>query len=453
MSAIRPRRVSDLVRSEVASIILNGEIRDPRIGFVSIIDVTTSSDLSFCKIYFSVMTESQEAIDLQVKVLNKAKKFIRLLLGKRLKLRVVPEIVFIHDGSIAYGNKMDKLIDELDIAKQVTSASEEDFVTFLHQNDRFLLVSHVDPDGDTLGSAIGLQRLLGKLGKEAALYCPSTIPDSYKFLLADGTHFLSDEELQSHYGCVIILDMNQKERAGGFLTENVTWDTFAIIDHHLSPTTTAYNSAYVDATSGATGLLIYRLAKKLDVELDAVGANALYTAIITDTGGFRYESTTEEIFLAAAGLVRLGARPWDLARSLYENHPRKRMEFLSEALNSLEINDDHGYASISLPQTMFEKHGVTVDQAEFYDGFINFPRSIRGVEIAIQFREIDATTTKASFRSAGSVDVSGIAMVFGGGGHHNAAGCTLNTTFDEAKARIVAQVEKALNEFRSAPHK
>ncbi len=446
MATIRTRKVSDLIKREIATILMQGGLRDPRLGSVTITDVTTSSDLKYAKVYFSVYEEGIPVEQTTGKILNGATKYFRLQLGKRLSLRFVPELTFIEDHSVQYGIKMEKMIESLNIKKQVVNSGLDAMSDFIDGHDDFLLVSHQDPDGDTIGSVIALHLALQKKGKKSSMYCPSKIPETYTFLFDSDQEyrFLSDKELKEEYGVVVLVDMNQIERSGDFLEENIKYEKLAIIDHHITETNTKYESALVDFESAATGMLVHKLIKKLEVPLDSAMARALYVAVVTDTGGFRYSSTSKDVFLSSSELIDHGIDPWEITQNLYESHPPERIQFLGSVLKTLDVNIALGYASITISQEMFKEQGITYEDTEYYDGFINFPRSIKGVEAAVQFKEMPGDVVKISMRSKGRVDVSTIATFFGGGGHKNAAGCRINEPLEKAKKLLVDKLEESL---------
>jgi phosphoesterase RecJ-like protein len=212
------------------------------------------------------------------------------------------------------------------------------------------------------------------------------------------------------------------------------------IDHH------PYGELFgdinlVDQKASATGAIIYRIIKGAGHTLDYDTALCIYTAIVTDTGSFRYSNADPEAFRISAELVELGINPWFIAEKLYESQPRKRLELLALALANLTVSERGDFASITVTLDMYEKTGAGADLT---DGFVNYPRSIHGVEVAALFREVKRGLFKVSFRSKGKVNVSALAAAFGGGGHHNAAGCTVSGYVDEVKKLVFSHLENAL---------
>ena len=196
---------------------------------------------------------------------------------------------------------------------------------------------------------------------------------------------------------------------------------FINIDHHLHcERFGAIN--LIDSGAAATGALIHRIIKAAGHTVDYDVALCIYTAVITDTGSFRYSNANPEAFAIAGEMVACGVNTWFVAERLYESQPRKRLELLALALATLTMSPRGDVACITVTLEMYRKTGT---DAELTDGFVNYPRSIRGVEVAVFFREIQPDLYKVGFRSKGKVDVSALSAEFGGGGHHNAAGCVV----------------------------
>ncbi|NPA25906.1 MAG: bifunctional oligoribonuclease/PAP phosphatase NrnA [Deltaproteobacteria bacterium] len=300
-----------------------------------------------------------------------------------------------------------------------------------------VIATHIDPDGDAVGSALGLAGLLSKRGKEVAVYDRDPVPYNYKFL--PGAETVSDR-LPESCDLLCLLDCSSRERAGEKLA---AWRGAAkslCIDHHLTAATEAdINLIYPEAS--ATGELIYELALALDPDFGADVAVNLYTAILTDTGSFRYSNASPAAFAAAGDLVRRGVNPWDVTQQVYESHPLARIKLLALVLETLEISPSGQAASVTVTREMF---AATGSNSEFTDGMINYPRSIAGVEVAFMVRETGDNEYKISFRSRGRVNVAELAAEYGGGGHHNAAGCRMRGTLAEINRRVFSLIEERL---------
>lgn len=301
----------------------------------------------------------------------------------------------------------------------------------------FLITAHENPDGDAVGSTLALANFLHKLGKDVTIYYCDPLPDNYNFLpLADTVlNFIPDRL----YDICFVLDSGELGRAGEALGSAKNIGKIINIDHH--PDNKKFGAInLLDSKASATGALIYRIIKSAGHVIDYATALCIYTAIITDTGSFRYSNADPEAFYITGEMVALGINPWFVSERLYESQPRKRLELLALALSTLHVAERGDIASITVTLDMLAKTGATSDLT---DGFINYPRSIRGVEVAIFFREIDAGVYKVGFRSKGKIDVSSLAAAFGGGGHHNAAGCKIFGTTEETMRRIFSYMDKA----------
>jgi bifunctional oligoribonuclease and PAP phosphatase NrnA len=305
-------------------------------------------------------------------------------------------------------------------------------------NDSFLITTHESPDGDAVGSSLAFASYLKSRGKDVTVYLCDPVPDIYMFLpLADSVvHVLP----QRSFDICFVLDVGEFRRAGNAICAFQGIGKFINIDHHLNcEQFGAIN--YLDSQACATGALIYRLIKAAGHEVDYEAALGIYTAVITDTGSFRYSNANPEAFAIAAEMVEKGINPWTIAEKLYESQPRTRLELLALALATLSVSSRGDYASIDVTLDMFDMCGAN---AELTDGFVNYPRSIRGVEVALFFRELKEGFFKVGFRSKGRVDVAALAAAFAGGGHHNAAGCTIAGSLPEVKKQVFAILEKSL---------
>ncbi|MCL4424838.1 MAG: bifunctional oligoribonuclease/PAP phosphatase NrnA, partial [Firmicutes bacterium] len=212
------------------------------------------------------------------------------------------------------------------------------------------------------------------------------------------------------------------------------------IDHHgTNAGFGQYN--YVDVQAAAVGEQIYELLRSMEVDISPAIATCLYTAIVTDTGSFRYESTRESTFRVAAELVRLGAKPAQVAENAFETRSLSSARLLGRALETLELTPDGKVAWLVISRAALEETGASDEETE---GIINYARAIRGVEVGLLFRETGDGKVRVSLRSRHQVDVSRVASHFDGGGHPRAAGCTLSLPLNEAREKVITAVRGAL---------
>jgi phosphoesterase RecJ-like protein len=302
----------------------------------------------------------------------------------------------------------------------------------------FLVTTHEGPDGDAVGSSLALGHYLRRLGKDVTVYFKDSVPDLYTFLPLAGSvvNAIPDRD----FDICFVLDVGEFRRAGEEMVNFTKVGKFINIDHHLlCDRFGAIN--LIDPAAAATGILIYRIIKGAGHEVDYETALCIYTAVITDTGSFRYSNANQEAFAIAGEMVAHGVDAWFVAEKLYESQPRQRLELLALALATLTVSSRGDVASVTVMLEMYEKTGTN---AELTDGFVNYPRSIYGVEVAVFFREITPGLFKVGFRSKGKVDVSALAAEFGGGGHHNAAGCTIAGSLEEVRKQIFAHLDRVL---------
>ena len=313
-----------------------------------------------------------------------------------------------------------------------------DIVADIAAHNSFLIATHENPDGDAVGSALALANYLTKLGKEVTVHMGEPVPELYAFLpWADRVvNVIPDRDFDT----CLVLDVGEFKRAGQEVARCGKIGKFINIDHHLHcEPFGAIN--LIDPQAAATGVLIHRIIKAAGHPVDYEVALCIYTAIITDTGSFRYSNANQEAFVTAGEMVACGVNAWFLAEKLYESQPRPRLELLALALQTLDFSPAGDVASITVTIDMYKKTGTS---AEITDGFINYPRSIRGVEVALFFREIEADLYKVGFRSKGKVNVSALSAEFGGGGHHNAAGCVVAGNLADVKGKILSHLAKVL---------
>jgi len=311
---------------------------------------------------------------------------------------------------------------------------------------RVCLTTHVNPDGDGLGSEVGLAHLLRAKGCEVKVTNPSPTPERYNFLF----HDLPDvdrsdaavKELRKS-DLIVVLDISDLGRLGmlgGLVRDRGV--PVACIDHHVSPGLLPPGPRYVNPEASATGELVYEIAAANGWKLTALAARALYVAILTDTGAFRFSNTRPHVLRVAASLLEVGLDPEQIYLDVYANAPEGRARLLAESLQTMVVEREYGLAWVTVPPGAMERHGATPDDL---DGIVEFPRSIAGVRMALLFREIAAGRVKVSLRSVGDVDVAAFARPFGGGGHTKASGLSVEGSMAEVQSRVLAEARVYLS--------
>jgi phosphoesterase RecJ-like protein len=319
-------------------------------------------------------------------------------------------------------------------------AAARDIANFLTPGSRVALTTHVNPDGDGLGSEVGLAHLLRAQGHTVSVTNPTPTPPRFEFLFRDLVGVdQSDQAVKElrRSDLIIVLDISDLTRLG-MLAETVRGRgvPVACIDHHVSPGTLPAGPRYLDPTAAATAELIVEIAMANDWPLTQAVARALYVGILTDTGSFRFSNTHPRTLRIAAELLDRGIDPEAIYLDVYAGAPEGRVRLLAEALQTLVVESGVGLAWITVPPGAVERHGVTTDDL---DGVVEHARSIAGVKMAMLFREIAQGRIKVSLRSVGDIDVARFAKEFGGGGHVKAAGLSLPGSMAEVQSTVLAQ--------------
>lgn len=302
-----------------------------------------------------------------------------------------------------------------------------DIVRIVRERHFFVLCTHYNPDGDALGSLLACADILDDMGKEVLCFLEAPIPAIYRFLPGAGRVQTDMERVRDFIRAggsdiaLIALDCGDARRLGRYSEELLACHPTLVIDHHHGNTGFGDHN-WIDAGSAATGEMIFDLTRALDVPLSPRAASCLYVALSTDTGSFQYAATSSHTFDVAAELVRRGADPAALANSLYNNYTLGRLRLLREVLATLEMHEKDRIAIIRVTRAMRDRTFTTMEDIEH---FINFPRAIHSVRVAVFLKEIEPGHISVSLRAKGRCDVSRIAAQFGGGGHKNASGCTM----------------------------
>lgn len=315
----------------------------------------------------------------------------------------------------------------------------ETFAPVVRENDSFLVAGHVEPDGDAIGSTLGLAAILESLGNEVVRYNRDPVPHNLEFLEGAGQLV---SEIPEGLDCeaTIVLDTSERDRIGA-LPERGWAETVAVIDHHDTWDDDLGGPVLRETDAAATAQLVYHLADWLGHSLSRGAAEALYCGLMTDTGSFRYSNTSSVAFRVSGELLAAGVDPWEIACKLYEQQPVERVRLLAEVLDTLRLTADGKMAFLRIDRQMVEG----LDRVgELTDGFINYGRSIDGVEVSIQLRELEGGRWQVSFRSKGEVDVSTLAAELGGGGHANAAGCRVDGRPEAIETRLTEAVRELL---------
>lgn len=332
------------------------------------------------------------------------------------------------------------------MSAEIAARIPEELLDIIKDGKRFVLFTHIHPDGDALGSLLGTADILRSMGKEVFCYLEEPVSHLYEFLpgcdsvctdMDEYFKFISD----SPDGVVSIsLDCGEGDRMGTNKVEFLNNRPFLVIDHHKSHKRFG-DYRWVEPNSSSTGEMIYELAQALGIKISSTCAYHLYVAICTDTGSFRYDCTSARTLAVASDLVSLGVRPHEISSHVYDNFTLARLKLMELVLSSLQLYEDNQLAFIFATNSMFEESGASYDDVE---GFVDYPRSLSSVVVAVFIKEGRDGMVSVSLRAKGGCDVAEVAKEFDGGGHRNAAG------FRFAKANTREVADKVLVALRDA---
>jgi bifunctional oligoribonuclease and PAP phosphatase NrnA len=324
------------------------------------------------------------------------------------------------------GTELDHVVEELRLA------------------DKLLLTTHENPDGDALGSLLGMHWILRQLGKDSLMYLsPDEFPLPYEYRHMESTEIVGAPPADMDQRVAVFLDCGNIDRMPVDFLQREGIHILNVDHHHDN---TRFGTAnLVDSRASSTAEIVWRLSKELGAELTPEIAGALYVGLITDTGRFMYENTTADSHLMAAELIEAGVEPHQIYSRIYEALPFARMKLLARALSSVERFDDGTLTRLHVTADDFAETGAVENDSE---GIVDHARAVEGTAVAMLVRDLTgdrAGKRKLSLRSTdGRVDVSEIARSFGGGGHRQAAGATTDLDVDALTERVRADVRRQL---------
>ena len=310
-------------------------------------------------------------------------------------------------------------------------------VELIENKNVFGITTHIKPDGDGVGSSLGLCWLLRSLGKEAEVIVHGEVPQAYRSL--PGAEEIQDVKyVNGKYDAVFVIECSDLTRPGIDGLEN----QFTVnIDHHS--TSEHFGTInWIDSTASAVGEMIYNLCKAIGGRITKEIAECVYMALVTDTGSFHFPNTSDRTLKVASELIKAGAKPEKISEAVYNNYPWSRIELMRQVLATVK-RDQSGHIA-SLRQTLeMQETAEAVDGDN--NGFVNIPLAAREVLAVVYMREVGPNMFRASLRSKGDINVARVAEMFGGGGHKNASGLSIEGDWDEKEAELVAALSKAVN--------
>ena len=444
----RMDRVAKMIKRDI-SVILQESVSNPRVRHVTITRVEVTRDLRTAKV-FCTLPEGEDEKKSIMRGLRSASGFIRSELAGMLDIKFTPNLTFLEDSQKEGKENIARLFEKIEEEhrekrRQTTEGSVMDkenmnnVIEALSARDNFLIAAHVNPEGDSIGSQLAVSYILKKLGKIGVIVNQDDIPDNLKFLPGSDIMYKKVPE-GFKPETFVVLDCPVKERTGD-VCRSLSGGEFVInIDHHVSNEFFG-NVNWVEPELSSVGEMLFHIIKEMGIELEEDAAVAIYTSIVTDTGMFNYDNTSRATHEIAGELISRGVDPKKVYAEIFENKDISQIRILGKALTTMKVEAGGALAYMSITREMYDEEGV---ESVPTDEFINYPRSVKGVEVAVLFKENveDKTKVNVSFRSTGKYDVNVIASRFGGGGHPGASGCVLESGFEEAKNKVLSEVKK-----------
>lgn len=313
-------------------------------------------------------------------------------------------------------------------------------VELIENKSRFAITTHVRPDGDGIGSSLGLCWLLRSLGKSADVIVSDGIPPAYATLPGADEIVSLTEVRDGDYDAIFVIECSDVERPNILNLEH----QFTVnIDHHS--TCEHFGTVnWIDPTASACGEMIYNLCKAIGGRISREIAECLYLALVTDTGSFHFPNTTERTLKVASELVKAGVKPAKISEAVYNSYPWSRIELMSQVLSTVRRDPSGRVAWMRQTSEMRETTGMTDGDNS---GFVNIPLAAKEILASVYMREVEKGAFRVSLRSKGAINVARVAEIFGGGGHKNAAGCRVEGDWDECEERIVNAVVAAVEKY------
>ena len=309
-------------------------------------------------------------------------------------------------------------------------------VELIETKRKFGITTHIKPDGDGVGSSLGLCWLLRSLGKDAEVIVHGDVPIAYRTL--PGADEIRDvKAVDNEYDAVFIIECSDLDRPG---ISGLDREFTVNIDHHA--TSEHFGTInWIDSTASAVGEMIYNLCKAIGGRITKDIAECVYMALVTDTGSFHFPNTSERTLKVASELIKAGAKPAKIGEAVYNNYPWSRIELMRQVLDTVK-RDESGRVAM-LRQTLAMKDAAGAVDGD-NNGFVNIPLAARDVVAVVYMREVGENKFRASLRSKGDINVAQVAEKFGGGGHKNASGLSIDGDWDEKERELVEALKDAV---------
>lgn len=311
----------------------------------------------------------------------------------------------------------------------------------IQQANKIAIACHVNPDGDTLGSALALCHAFRAMGKQAVPLVAHGVPEIYRWM--PGQEWVRTETADQDFDLAIMCDTSSLDRIGSIASTIEHTPVTMTIDHHACEGTFGQYRV-VNSKAAATGELVYALLRELGATFSKELAECLLCAIITDTGSYRFMNVTPNTFRISGALMRCGARPAAISELVFESRSYASIKLLGRALDSLKVSDDSKIAWAHVTAAEFAELNARDEETE---GIVNHVRAVRGVQVGVLFREVPGKKIRISLRARDGADVNLIAQKFGGGGHRLAAGCSIELPLADAEIAVIEAVRQSLDGY------
>lgn len=439
----RGERVAELIREEIANLITRG-LKDPRIGFVSVMGVQMSPDLRYADVFVSLYGSDKEKKSSLIALRNSA-GFVRRELGKHLRMRTTPEVRFMEDNSLEQVYHLEEVFREIhheDEGAPMLTLNLQETIEEISKANSFLLTSHVNPDGDSIGSTLALAGLLKAMGKKnVSIVMSDPVPVMYKDLPgAKNIKRFNEDDPAPSYELAVMLDCNRRDRIGAVAKWIPEGKRVLIIDHHLGDDPEG-DVGFIDTSYAAVGEIVVELFQVAALVMDVKAAHCAYVAQVTDTGGYRYANTTPRSLRIGAQLMETGINAAKICSEVFDVLTPIKFEMLKLALDHMGFvaNGKAAYTYISREE--MDAHGA---KREDLEGLVNYARKIEGAEAGLFFTGTAENETKVSMRSTEALNAANFLSTWGGGGHAAAAGASIDRPLSEVMPEVIARLEAVL---------
>jgi phosphoesterase RecJ-like protein len=430
----RIKRINEACKEALGEIIQK-KMKDPRVGFVTVTEVEVTPDLRQAKVWLSIMG-SEEETEITMEVLEKARGFMRRELGKRVRMRYTPELKIFLDRGPEISERLQGILHELE---EEEMKDLETAVSALKEAEKISISSHVNPDGDSVGSLLGMAMVLKSQGKNvrACMPEPSKFPPQYNFL--PGRELLENpDDRIEELDLFVALDCSNPERLGPLQNRVNSASKVLNIDHHED------NQHYgeinlVDEHASSTSELVFRVIEAAGWKIEPEVATCLYAGVVTDTGRFEHRNTSPETFTLASELAEAGADISTVIKEIYDNQSLAYTHLMGLVLQRIEVMEDLGLAYSYVTQRDLAETGAVLPETE---DLIDRLRSIRGTKVVALFKELPDGKVRVSLRSRDAFEVGPVARAMGGGGHAMAAGYTSGKNIEESISCLVNELRE-----------